>query len=348
MEPERMIRYTRKYGPIDWRWPSAHSLYWSARGVERGIIRKYEGNARDFDFLNTDRIVMQSVQDLYRYSDIYFDFYTWVMQPTNARPTLMMMPNIHFIPSYKMILYEVEERGGIFENTRERPFTVMGMGYENFMKDAIRHYYRAGYVKKAEDAKDELFQWEGKNRNDFSQIDEYAKPINEFIANELKDRVGSPNVALSEITGALQAAYNFGLLAGDDDRFRSEFEYAKSFHLAYMNKQYRDVVAQGGGEFRMGMVSRNFRLFAARVFGVYLQAISPEEAKLVYARAPEDLKRWAYDQLVAMYKEVLDSNPSTPSFDSEFPEPAGMEAFRQERQRILEEEQQGAQGLDAR
>jgi hypothetical protein len=49
-----------------------------------------------------------------------------------------------------------------------------------------------------------------------------------------------------------------------------------------------------------------------------------------------------------MYKEVLDSNPSTPSFDSEFPEPAGMEAFRQERQRILEEEQQGAQGLDAR
>ena len=34
MEPERMVRSTRKYGPLDWRHAAAHSLYWSARGVE--------------------------------------------------------------------------------------------------------------------------------------------------------------------------------------------------------------------------------------------------------------------------------------------------------------------------
>ena len=49
MEPQRMIRYTQKYGPIDWRHPAAHALYWSKRGVENALLRTTEQNQRDYD-----------------------------------------------------------------------------------------------------------------------------------------------------------------------------------------------------------------------------------------------------------------------------------------------------------
>ena len=337
MEPERMVRYTRKYGPIDWRWPSAHALYWSVRGVERGLVRQYEGNARDFDFLNTDRIVMQSVQDLYRYGDLYFDFYSWVTQPDGSPVTFVRGPNIHFIPAYKEILDEIIERGGFFENPEERIFTAVGMGYENFMKDAIRHYYRAGFVEEAERMRDELMTWRGRNANDPTSDYKYSLPIDEWVVEELKERIGSPNVALSEIQGALMAAFNFGLLAGDDERFRSEIAYASRFHREFMGQQYRQTL---GDQFRMGMVSDNFRLLSGVYFAQFLQTITPEDAKRVYLVAPDDLKRWGYDVLVGMYKQAIDENTDTPTFDETFPEPSGMAQFRAERERIMEEQQE--------
>lgn len=357
MEPERMIRYTEQYGPIDWRWPSAHALYWGARGVERGLIRKYEGNARDFDFLNTDRIVLQSIQDLYRYSDLYFDFYTWATQPQSTTVTVVGRPNIHFVPAYQETVIAMEARniaiggtGGLIENPKERVFRHLGLGFENFMKDFIRQYYRAGFVEEAEKLKDELAVWPGSNANDWSRVDRFAKPIDEFIREDLKDRMNSPNVANSEIDGALRAAYNFGLLAGDMERFRAEFEYANTVHQIYMREQYRPTLASGGDITRMEMVARDFRFFAAIIFSLFLQELPPEDAQIVYERAPEDLKRWGYDILQDLFRQSLDSNEDTPSFDEAFPEPAGMAEFRLERQKIIEDEERpvGPQGIESR
>ena len=46
MEPDRMLRYTRKYGPMDWRHPASHAVYWAARGVERaGMVPVRAGAA---------------------------------------------------------------------------------------------------------------------------------------------------------------------------------------------------------------------------------------------------------------------------------------------------------------
>jgi len=56
MDPNIMVRYTQKYGPIDWRHHAAHSLYWSAKGVEAGEARVTRETKGDFDFVNTDRV----------------------------------------------------------------------------------------------------------------------------------------------------------------------------------------------------------------------------------------------------------------------------------------------------
>ena len=54
MSPSDMVRFTRKYGPMDWRHPSAHAVYWSVKGVEGGLSRVDAKNKRDYDFINTD------------------------------------------------------------------------------------------------------------------------------------------------------------------------------------------------------------------------------------------------------------------------------------------------------
>ena len=175
--------------------------------------------------------------------------------------------------------------------------------------------------------------------------------MEDFIREDLKDRIGSPNVANSEIDGALRAAFNFGLLAGDDERFRAEFEYANTVHQMYMQQQYRPTIASGGDVTRMEMVPRNFRYFAGIIFSMFLQELPAEDAQLVYQRAPADLKRWGYDVLQNMFRRVMDDDEDTPAFDEAFPEPEAMDEFRAVRDRLIQEEAErpsGVQGVETR
>ncbi|MBY0261619.1 MAG: hypothetical protein K2Q20_04715, partial [Phycisphaerales bacterium] len=74
MEPDRMLRYTEYYGPLDWRHPAAHAVYWSARGSEEALLLKITAaNRTDFDLVNTDRLTVQAVQELFRTGSLTFD-----------------------------------------------------------------------------------------------------------------------------------------------------------------------------------------------------------------------------------------------------------------------------------
>jgi len=66
MRPERISALEASFGPVDWRLPAAHSLYWSDRGLdfsERDVFR-----AR-----NLQRMRLQSLMDLFRRGDLLVD-----------------------------------------------------------------------------------------------------------------------------------------------------------------------------------------------------------------------------------------------------------------------------------
>jgi hypothetical protein len=54
------LRRDDQYGPLDFRTPQAHAIYWSYMGSKR------TGGDTSFDALNTDRVVYGSLQDLVR------------------------------------------------------------------------------------------------------------------------------------------------------------------------------------------------------------------------------------------------------------------------------------------
>ncbi|MBL0920833.1 MAG: hypothetical protein IBJ10_01755 [Phycisphaerales bacterium] len=332
MEPARMLRYTRKYGPLDWRHPSTHALYWALRGVEEGMDRL---NTQDFDLINTDRFVLHAVQELARWGDLEFDPLT---------ESYSALPNLDFFPVYAQILRELEDRAEHAES-RLRIFTTYGSGYENFMRDAVRYLYRSGDIAQAQKYFEELRNWPGLNLNDTPKLlEDFSKPLAQFVQDEVRGRIDSPQVAIQEIDGAIQNAMLRGLMRNDQRFFQGNIDYARWVHGEYMKEQLRRTQAGGDME-RMELFPRSFEDAAAQsLVGLLVRGrLTLDQAALVYRRAPIWLQQPAFDPL--REQMVVAGGIPEEMFARWFPEPANMAAFR-ENQRLLKETDDRARKAD--
>lgn len=335
MDPAKMVRYTRKFGPLDWRHEGSHALYWAAQGVERTLTRFDENTRKNYDFVNTDRMVMQAIQSLYRSGDLYFNYLTYL---NGGQGYFQGMPNPYFVESYGDLYEEIVERGGIYEDP-SRPRTNYRTGYENFLSDAIAFFYRRGEMAKAESWYERLLTWENQNVDhaELGNPEDFGT-LEEFVERTLYDRFTSPQIAGAQVMGALQGSYQ-ALINGDTDLFRGQFDFARKAHAYFMNNQLNDVVASDGAGARMEWMDRDFEFVAGGVFGGTIDNLPFDEASLAYTYAPDSLKRYAYDMLAERFAEALsgDNVEQGETFADRFPEPPAMDQFRA---KIAEKERQ--------
>ncbi len=333
MEPLRMQRLVRAFGPIDWRLAPAHSLYWASRGVEVGRMEVDEHNSTSFDFVNTYRVMMQSIQELARYGDLYFNFLDWA-ETGSAR--YQPMPNMYFIEAYGDILDDAHDAVGIFGDER-RAVRAFSAGYTNFLRQAVLYYYRRGprYRPLAE-------MWYQKVRTHRSQdiatdwwSSQLAGTLEEFAAQETYESWDSPYVAVNQITASIQAAFTEGLLAGDQDLYAGMMDFAQTAHKWYIDKQRRDVTADPGVS-RMEYLDRDFRFVVGNVLASTIASLSLDDAETLYTQVSNaegpGVLRFAYDPLVERFREQFagagDTDARGRTFDEVFPQPDGMDEFR--------------------
>ena len=321
MEPSRMIRYMEKYGPLDWRHPAAHAIYWSARGVEEALGRMNEANRKDFDIVNTDRITIQAVQELFRTGTLYFD----ILNPN----FYMALPNTDYIDVYGNVLGELEKRSDFDDPTR--PWRFYTAGYENHLKDTIRYLYRRGDIAAARRYQEKLISLPSQNVHDpIRRAEELAKPLEQWVLDEIvkENRETSPVVALQEVAGALQSAFVNGLLMGDTKRFTKEFDYARLFHKQYQDTQhFRTWVA--GEQGRLGFPE--FDVLAGQLFAGLIEAAGVPAGPTMFRRAPADLQARAYVSLERSAMRLRmdqDAKQGAPGFEVWFPEPKGVGLYR--------------------
>jgi hypothetical protein len=358
MELDRMIRYTRKYGPMDWRHPASHALYWSARGVEEAQDRVRaarvdetgkvidEGNRKDFDFLNTDRVVAQSVQELFRSGDLYFDFVGMV---NGAPPMHQGTPSVHFADSYGQILDELRKRAGFIDAQRgNRWVSPLSDGYQNFMIDVCLYFYRRNDMTSANKWLVKLRTFEDMNTYDPNRGERF-RDLDEFAIAEMKTRASSGYVAQGQITGSLIGAYVSGLLDRDPEMFERQFKYAKDFHEYYFKQQGR-ANAVNIEQQRTEVVDPDFEFLAGFMFQSWLEGLGVDEAVYVYAGAPRDLQQWGYDAMFELHKKILDGDAErsgSKKFDQLFPEPPGMQDFRTRINQKIEQRRRVAPNLES-
>lgn len=329
MEPARMIRYTETYGPIDWRHHAAHGLYWSQRGVENALTRVNNENKRDFDFINSGRIVVQSLQELWRSGDLTFDFLAYVRNPNNPAPFYRASPNIHFIDSYGEHLDKFVKLS--WADRKDRVYSMYSAGYENFRKDAIRFLYRRGEKERARKMKEDLAHWHGQNLNATDERTAlFSMDLDDFVLKELEDQLTRPSVAREEVVGSIQGAFIQGLLAGDMDLFREQMQYAKMAHTYFFSRQGHKN-ALDPNEMRMAQMDPDFNMVAGQEFAALVSILDLDDAETVYDAAPNTIRVFGYDVLVQRYREGLDAamkQTGGRTFDQRFPEPPGMAQHR--------------------
>ncbi len=349
MEPERMIRFTQKYGPMDWRHPASHALYWAARGVEEALARVNDRTVGNNDFINTDRLVVQSLQELYRSGTLMFDI---------SNPDLYVsLPNDYFIPSYGSVIKELMDREEQqYKETKGvdisgRTYRFYAAGYENFLHDAISFLYRRNQIDEAEKYRTELMTWSGGRGTEYDLRNDYwkAMPLDDFVIQNIKERITSPNIAMQEVAASIQSALINGLLAGDTDVYRRSMAYAERFHHEFTKEQWR-VTGVDTNTARMGVMQQDFRELAGFYSAFMLRAAGLTNSLVIYSRMAEDQRVWTYDTLLDMNiprgLSEQDAAAAQAEFAKLYPKPQGLDDFRALRaaqQRV--KEQRGASEL---
>ncbi|MCB9837917.1 MAG: hypothetical protein H6813_01130 [Phycisphaeraceae bacterium] len=327
MEISRMKRYTRKYGPLDWRHPASHAVYWATRGVETGLARV---NTADFDQANTDRIIVQALQELFRWGDIYYDI---------LNDTFVAMVDLDFTDSYGDTLKELEERATKFDDIA-RGHRLYGVGYRNYLIDVVRVYYRMGDFATAQRYFDQFKTWEGHNLSQESLFRGLSSmTLEEFAHYDIEEQIEVPQYAVTEVTAALRDAYLRGLLSGDAEVFQGQLQYAADVHARYMKAQNRNTMADR--ENRMLQMPPRFVDVASAVLVNTLVTglVGREEAALIWRRCPLGLQQATFDGLSA----ALNGAMPLEEFRRWFPEPEGMAQYRIDREK-LEQQQDDVEG----
>jgi hypothetical protein len=344
MELDRMIRYTKEYGPLDWRHPAAHALYWSKRGVERALLRTNEQNKRDYDFLNTDRITLHAVQELFRTGTVYFN--VWSARAENDEFAYLTFPNMEFVDDYEKMMKEVSERNIVYDdegkayNMNDRVWNMYTAGYENFLRDVVRVYYRRGQRDKAQEYLTKLLTYSKTTLNNPNADLQAAMTLDEFVENEVRDgsRYTSPEVALQEVSQSLLEAY-FSAMAGDADTFHEAFNYARNFHQLFTSRQVFNTGVNQGGVARMEVMPKYFDIFAGRMLALMIMSLPPVDAARLYDAMPTDLRQRGYyflekEPSFMQWKQQAAADQQSSGAAAGpaimFPEPEGMAAVRRD------------------
>jgi hypothetical protein len=94
MDPAAMLALMERYGPLDWRHPESHGIYWTEQGIDigRGLKRRAETNE-----LLIIRSRLHMLADLMRSGRVDFD-------PVTNRVDLL--PDPRFAAAYERSLEE--------------------------------------------------------------------------------------------------------------------------------------------------------------------------------------------------------------------------------------------------
>lgn len=327
MEPARMVRYTKQYGPFDWRHACSHSVYWSVRGIEEG----YERIAVDtYKTLNTDRVTLHSLQELFRTGSIQYDLVTG---------EYMAFYSLGWLDTYRQVLEENIRGRHYLADDPNRSYRTTSAGLENLIRDAIVVYYRRGDKAKAAQWRQYLIDGIGGwlNSNDDDKIFELTElSLDEFYNKQLRDRASIPQVARGEVEGALTEAFRALLRRNDAEKFNKDFRYAAAVHKLYFEQQNSQTFIDERQ--RMEEMPRNFNEMVANVFFrlMFERDAGPYNAAAIYARAPLLIQQWTYDRVRYL---TLSRGMLTPEeFDDLFPEPPNMAEMRATIRATVEEE----------
>ncbi|MDA0295758.1 MAG: hypothetical protein O3A31_07225 [Planctomycetota bacterium] len=319
MDPVIMYEYTRDLGPIDWRHPQAHALYWAKLGSERGS-KRFEDEEEMHKVMNNDRIWIQAMQALARSGLLNVDPFS------GDNPGRLNDPRwIRSIDRYFRELY------GKHFNSRGGGGDTFANFHENFMKQAVRELWRAGEYEDAGEIYEYLNQLYGEG-GVIPNVG-YKAPIDIFVKDQSTGEYEmQPEVARSDVYSALRRGFREGLLLNRPEILEEAITFAGDLTLYFQQNETNDYVSKFG-ESRMADLLGDLQSSVRDVFRIVLldRSLPLIDRLTIYARAGDEQKRMAFDAVREELKMEFEQSGlvGAVSFDRALPEPPGMAAYRQ-------------------
>jgi hypothetical protein len=329
MEPERMHRYTKEFGPFDWRHGQSHSFYWSRRGTELGEPRVFtEDNV--YRVINNDRVQIQALQDLARWGRISFDPFSNELLPAR-------FPEPRWIDT-------IEEK---FHGLYAKHYGTRGAGGEtfigflqNFISSAIREAYRSGEMARAQRLMDMMDGLFGSGQSGaIGRNPKWALPLDVFVREETFDQYQyQPHLAPSEVAASLRFGLRMGVGRNQPEIFWHTIQFANEVTRYFQENEYNDH----WNKFGRGRIRELISQLHDSLEIAFLQFIAdptlPLQERLTVWRQidqfePElrrQLRLRTYDRLLPAVERQFEQHALSHRFElaQMFPAPRGIEQFR--------------------
>jgi len=221
MDPEKMKAVDDLWGPLEWRLPDAHAIYWAQQGIEDvterfdvtgpegvpdGVLNIEEEEAAGGDFLKLRRIIYQALQQACMQGRL-------ISQPPNFNYGW----NVDLIgkanDSYKEQM-EAKRKEDAASNTDTGLAEHMSTGHKNFLRSAV--YFLYVYNRK-----DDAAKWYKYMVDLYPQsIPVPGLSLDEYCVSRVQEDAGETdhNQTKAVIGGLLLQAFQYAAV-GEDDQF---------------------------------------------------------------------------------------------------------------------------------
>ncbi|MCP4452483.1 MAG: hypothetical protein GY809_13560 [Planctomycetes bacterium] len=243
MDVAFMHEMNQQFGPInfedpnevlslDWRHPDTHAIYWASLGLKLGA--EQEGRELSSTEINADRIVIHSLQNLFRYGKIHFfnvEYFPTLEDGTKSE-TPLYMTDAYLRPDLRMFDRYNDAAKGLLKKYEGDDGRVdsLGTGYRNMLKNAVLSFYQARLTGQA------LRIY--KTLQDTFPRPEFTVPLEEFARNrfieEIRETFGLHD-AREQIESLLMESYYLYAIQSDDEAYGRQ-ELAAQLHEYYMDE----------------------------------------------------------------------------------------------------------------
>ena len=308
--------------PIDWRHPAAHGLYWSWRGVWFSRQRLYEDDSFFYELLNVYRMVIHNAQWLAHNGKLSFDpisaYYDWQPDPRMIELYLRL-----YSGHTSMI-------GGAYQ--RSAAAETFGIGREYFYEWSIATYWWYGYKNEAQSLFDELQRI---HPDSDMQLDRAGLTLEQFVMRQIHEDMTEPDHARKIIGGLLRQWMQAAYANNQSERAAAHYNQAYNVYRYYTNEM-GDVARMALPPWDQLVVNVCVNVVTAPVGGGQQAYQEIAFRHRFWRYAPLELKQKMWDRVrLPLYTLVRQAgHPISP--EDLFPEPAGMEAWREANPRLQE------------
>lgn len=233
------LRDPKLYGPLDFRTPQAHAIYWAHLGLMKSgknisfydaLRAGAEKWVKNIDALNTKRIIYGSLQDLFKYGRL-------IITPEGIP---LLSPDINFIPILNRIYLELgksyaEAEGKEWDGTAGDLFRS---GHVNFLRKAVAMYYQYGKTDLARE------YWQMLNK--LYPNKEYNIGMEQYIYKYVRESIqtmGFSDANATVTTFLIQSYIRYAV--GDDYEAAAMRRWARMVYDAYVNeRKYRELTGR--------------------------------------------------------------------------------------------------------